>query len=130
MYRLPLLNMCSRETSRLPATEIIKMLECDPSLPIEINQSLSLLTPTGRFFVYWVRQGEFQAKTDGFFLVEVNGLEEKILDSGMARAITYHGEGYQNFRGFCEKLKMKFEFYCPLDLSRRGRLKPLSALCK
>lgn len=128
MYRLPLLNMCSRETYRLPAVQIVALLGCGASLPVDLSQSVPLIMPTGKYFVYWLAQGEFKAKTDAFVLVEVNSFVETILDLGMASAITCRGEGYQYFRGYCEKLKQKFVFYCPLDPSKRGRLKSLSTL--
>lgn len=129
MHRLPVLNMCSRETKRLPAAKLIEKLECSrllgSMLPLEIHKPITQLEPSDLFFVYYYYGWEFgqgydkenRANDDGgglFLLVEVKGTEETVLDYGEAGSSTMCGEGYQHFVVIGKKIG-RFEFYCTWD---------------
>jgi hypothetical protein len=128
MHRLPLLNMCSRETKRLPAAKLLTKLECSGMLrlmlPLEIRKPITSLEPSGYFFVYYYYDWEFgrnydknRVNDDGgalFFLVKVIGTEEIVLDYGEAGSSTMCGDGYQHFVVIGKKIG-RFELYCTWD---------------
>lgn len=122
MHRLPLLNMCSRETKRLPVENIVDLLQCEAMLPLERRQSVTSIKPSERFFVYYYYPWEIgldsdTGRSDGgamFLLVEVYGTKETVLDHGEAGSSTVNGAGYQHFEVVGEKIG-RYEFYCPSD---------------
>lgn len=128
--------MCSRETNRLPAAEIAEILGCKAMLPLELRDPVTSLKPSEKFFVSYYHEWEMWRDADteridggaNFFLVEVSGTQEEILDYGQSGQIILHGAGYQRIEIFGNKLG-HFEFFCPLDEAQfRGRLKPCRSL--
>jgi hypothetical protein len=114
--------MCSRETNRLPATEIEKKLGCKLSLPLELRQSVTSIKPSDKFFIYYFFPWEIgldgdPKRSDGgamFILTEVVWAKEIVLDRGEAGSITINFGGYQRFEVKGKRLG-RYEFYCPFD---------------
>ncbi len=116
MYRLPLINMCNRETNRLPIAKIVKILGCEVTPPIELRKSASEIPPSTKFFVYHYTQDELGGAPslgkNKFILVEADGLKEKVLDEGEASGYTVHsGLGFLSLSVTGKKLG-RFAFYC------------------
>lgn len=134
MLRLPLLNLASRETNRLPAVEINKKLGCDPrtghSLPLE--QEGIIWTPSDKFVVYYGSDyyGELppdhnkqtiHLREHNFLLVKVDGYHEYVIDEGTVETnlrihmMIYKGESksrpHSHFIAYGGKLG-RFSFYC------------------
>ncbi len=118
MYRLPYRAMCSRETNRLPVTEIQKKL--GNNIPnIENGRAASEELTDPKYFVYYGYPHEFGVIDQSnpfygnrFMLVEVNGLKETILDKGEADGISRHsGRGYIKFYGRGQRTGL-FSYYC------------------
>lgn len=131
MLRLPLLNLASRETNRLPASEINKKLGCGgvyggSDLPLELQQVPQV--SDGKFVVYYGSDyyGElppnhsrhvFRSKAT-FLLVKVDGCKEQIIDEGeVENDLKIHGintPGKLPWSHFIATGKVigRFSFYC------------------
>ncbi|MDE1974955.1 MAG: hypothetical protein KGI49_00360 [Patescibacteria group bacterium] len=86
------------------------------------------MAPTDDFFVYYIETGEFGQTNGRFALVEVSGIEERILDYGEAHSITMNGAGYAHFVGVGTKVG-RYEYYCKLNgWSGKSRFRPLGEI--
>ncbi|MFA5029548.1 MAG: hypothetical protein WC518_02225 [Patescibacteria group bacterium] len=111
--------MCSRETCRLPAAEVIRRLRnCSMDLPLEIRKPASALNAKGKFVVYVIEPQEPHAIPNAtlsrFILVEVNGTMETVLDQGTCEPLGYRtgtNNPYMYFMGRGERLDGCYEFY-------------------
>ena len=113
--------MCSRETTRLPIAELHRKLQSHvPN--IENGRAASQPPSDPRYFVYHGQDWEFGIKGFGayrFVLVEVTGLQEKVLEQGRADPITlmmgdkpltkFDGLGGQvgHFRYYCDNPEVR-----------------------
>ena len=125
MYRIPLINMHSRETNRLPVVEVLKKLgvAIDSELPLEIQRGITSMTSSGKYIIYILNAmtdlfpNDLGSKgldlNDRFLLVEVNRTEETILDSGTVHCLRGHAgqRPYIDFHGRSKKIGY-FAYYC------------------
>lgn len=130
MLRLPLLNLASRETNRLPAAKINQMLGCGGAyggglLPLELQHLPQF--PSGEFVVYYGNgyYGELPPNhnrhaggEETFLLVRVDGCKEHILEEGEVeqglkiKGINTPGiKPYSHFIG-TGKVLGRLSFYC------------------
>lgn len=115
MVRLPLIGMCSRETDRLPAAKVNKLLNTN-SLPLEVAGGN--IEPSKKFIIYFEYPEELQNYgefyTNQFRLVEIIAeFQEKIILTGIASAMSFNfGSEYVTFHGDSEKIG-NYAFYCP-----------------
>jgi hypothetical protein len=130
MLRLPLLNLASRETNRLPAAEINQKLGCGgvyggSYLPLELQQVPQV--SDGKFVVYYGDDfyGELPPNhsrhvargKSTFLLVKVNGCSEQVIDEGEVEndlKIQGLNMGHRPWSHFIATGKVlgRFSFYC------------------
>ena len=131
MLRLPLLNLASRETNRLPASEINRKLGCGgvyggSYLPLELQQVPQV--SDGKFVVYYSSDfyGELPPnhslqslarRKATFLLVKVDGCREQVIDEGeVENDLKIHGinmasKPWSHFIA-TGKVLGRFSFYC------------------
>ena len=112
---MPYRAMCCRETNRLPIAELHRKLQSQvPN--IEQGRAAGQEPTDPKYFVYYGEDWEFGIQhgfgDDHFMLVEVRGLQEKILEQGIARPISFvSGERpYAKFEGVGQQVG-RFKYY-------------------
>lgn len=134
--RMPLLNMCSRETKRLPAARVAKLLGCQAMLPIERHGGISELKPSSQFVVYHIDNGEVPLGVCRFeyVLVERDGRKEKVLASGNATSmIEYDLDAgwYVTFGGMIPHQELRdYMFYCSRTPCTVSEIDAMAEECK